>query len=305
MSAAAEEPGRIERLRRRTGMTPRAFTLSVGLPVLCAAVIAASLLVAPASDRGRLVLETFVAMLAGASVSSVGVFGGVLVPGLLLAGADPLYVPPLSLMLQVLVIPLGAASHYRLGNVSQSIALPLVVGGTIGAAIGVFFVATIPAALVARLIAGVIVSVGVMVLLTLRLRGLGHVRDARDVPTGRVGLIGSLAGFPTAISGAGWGPVGMTLLILSRIDPRQAVGSSTFGRLFIALFSVAFYVLFGKSAALQSIASHWWLIPALWAGAIVAIVPGAFVVTRLGRARATLLVTGISILLSLPTLIGG
>jgi len=63
----------------------------------------------------------------------IGVFGGVLVPGLLLLGVEPRVAAPLSLLLQVIVIPLGATSHAAIGNVQRSIAVPLIVGGVIAA----------------------------------------------------------------------------------------------------------------------------------------------------------------------------
>jgi hypothetical protein len=43
----------------------------------------------------------------------------------------------------------------------------------------------------------------------------------------------------------------------------------------------------------------------LLAGSVAAMVPGAFLVTRLGRERATVLITLLSIALALPTLVWG
>src|SRR5918996_1112340 len=113
-------------------------------------------------------------------------------------------------------------SHYRLGNVSRSIAVPLIIGGMIGAFVGPFFAAILEKDVIARLVAAMIVAVGVLVLATLRWGGLGAVRDGRDIPTLRVGGIGLTAGFSSGISGAGWGPIGVKLLILARIDVKQA-----------------------------------------------------------------------------------
>ena len=73
---------------------------------------------------------------AGLASTSIGVYGGVLVPGLLLLGVDPRFAAAASLFLQVLVIPIGAGAHYRLGNVTRTIALPLILGGVVGAFIG-------------------------------------------------------------------------------------------------------------------------------------------------------------------------
>ena len=66
----------------------------------------------------------------------MGVYGGVLVPGLLLLGVHPLFAAPLSLFLQVLIVPFGASAHVRLGNVSRPLVIPLITGGIIGAILG-------------------------------------------------------------------------------------------------------------------------------------------------------------------------
>src|SRR6185295_6136550 len=110
------------------------------------------------------------------------------------------------------VIPLAAGSHWRMGNLSKKVALPLVIGGVIGAFIGPFFAALLPKDVIARVVSGLIVLVGVIVLLTLRLTGLGTVRAENDVPNAKVAGIGLTAGFASGISGAGWGPIGVKLL---------------------------------------------------------------------------------------------
>ena len=148
---------------------------------------AACLLVDPRHARGgtgaasgaSIVLGTLVAMAAGLASTSIGVYGGVLVPGLLLLGVDPRFAAAASLFLQVLVIPIGAGAHYRLGNVTRSIALPLILGGVVGAFVGPFFASSLPKDVIARLVSALIVGVGVVVLATLRWGGLGSIRPAR------------------------------------------------------------------------------------------------------------------------------
>jgi hypothetical protein len=50
--------------------------------------------------------------------------------------------------------------------------------------------------------------------------------------------------------------------------------------------------------------NYWMLIP-MFAGSVAAMVPGAFMVTKLGREKATIVVTVLSISLAIPTLIWG
>jgi uncharacterized membrane protein YfcA len=233
----------------------------------------------------------------------VGVYGGVMVPGLLLLGIDPRFVAALTLFLQLLVIPLAAGSHYRMGNFSRRVALPLVVGGVIGGFAGPLFAAALPKELIARLVAALIVIIGAIVLTTHRLGRLDQPRPTHDVPRGRVAGIGLTAGFSSGISGAGWGPIGITMLLLARIDPRQAVGSSLFARMFMASAAVIAYV--AAQTAFQNVTPDWWLVLPLLAGSIAPMIPGALMVSRLGRERATVGITLLSIALALPTLVLG
>ncbi len=286
-----------------TGILSRGTFVTRVLPVASLVVVLIVLIAAPADERPTIILATLIAMGAGLASTSIGVYGGVLVPGLLLLGIDPRFAAAASLFLQILVIPIGAGAHYRLGNVTRTIAVPLILGGVVGAFAGPFFASMLPKDLIARLVAGLIVFVGLVVLATLRWGGLGSVRPPGDVPAARVGGIGLVAGFSSGISGAGWGPIGVKLLILSRLEPRMAIGSSLVGRIFMAGAAVIGYLL--SASAFEGVRPDYWLILPMFAGSLAAMVPGAAVLSRLGRERATVVITLLSIALALPTLIWG
>jgi uncharacterized membrane protein YfcA len=293
----------LDSLAERTGVSKRTVIAGTVLPVLAFIIVAAILVVAPTEERAPIFFGTLVAVAAGLSSTAIGVYGGVLVPGLLLLSVDARFAAAVSLFMQVLVIPLAAGSHYRMGNFSRNVAVPLLIGGVVGAFIGPFFAAMMPKDVIARLVAAMIVGVGIVVLITLKFSGLGTVRDDNDIPTARVGGIGLAAGFSSGISGAGWGPIGVKLLILARIDPRQAIGSSLFARIFMAASAVIGYLL--AQTAFQNVVADWWLIVPLLVGSIAPMIPGAMLVSRLGRERATVAITLLSIGLALPTLIFG
>ena len=121
-------------------------------------VIVATIGIAPADQKSTIFFASLIALAAGLSSTAIGVYGGVLVPGLLLLpGIDARFAAALSLFMQVLVIPLAAGSHYKMGNFSRKVALPLVIGGVIGAFIGPFFAAALPKEVIARLVAAMIV----------------------------------------------------------------------------------------------------------------------------------------------------
>ena len=296
-------PGRLKRLSASTGMSPRTIVAGTVLPLVALVVIVGTIGVAPADQRTTIFFATVVGLAAGLSSTAIGVYGGVLVPGLLLLSIDARFAAALSLFLQVLVIPLAAGSHYRMGNFSKKVALPLVIGGMIGAFIGPFFAAALPKDAIARVVAALIVFVGAIVLATLRLTGLGSVRAENDVPNARVGGIGLVAGFASGISGAGWCPLGVKMLILTRIDPKKAIGSSLFARIFMAASAVVGYVT--ASTAFQGVTPNWWIVLPLFFASIAPMILGAMLVSRLGRERATIGITLLSISLALPTLIWG
>jgi uncharacterized membrane protein YfcA len=294
---------RLDAWAARMGVSHRSLIAGLVLPLISLIVISATLLLAPGDQKQLILVSSVVAVVAGIAVSSVGVYGGVLVPGLLLLGVDPRFVAALSLGLQVLVVPLAAGSHYQMGNFSRAVAVPLLIGGVIGAFIGPLFAAALPQEAIARVIAALIILVGVIVLGTMRVRGLGQLRAPDDVPQPRVAGIGLAAGFASGISGAGWGPIGMTLLILTRIDPRQAVGSSLFARIFMAAAAVVGFIT--AQTAFRSVESNWWIVVPLLAGSVAPMILGAMFVSRLGRERATVIITVLSIVLAVPTLILG
>lgn len=299
----ALRPTILARLAARIGIRPRTLLIGIAVPLGALAIVAVTVFAAPPEETSVIVFSTLVAVAAGLSSTAIGVYGGVLVPGLLLLGVDARFAAAVSLFLQVLVIPLAAGSHYRLGNFSRNVAVPLLIGGVIGAFIGPFFAAALPKDVIARLVSAMIVLVGLIVLATLRLSGLGKVRSNDDVPSGRVAGIGLTAGFSSGISGAGWGPIGVKLLILSRIDPAQAIGSSLFARVFMAAAAVVGFLT--AQSAFHNVVPNWWIVVPLFVGSIAPMIPGALLVSRLGRDRATIAITLLSIGLALPTLIWG
>jgi uncharacterized membrane protein YfcA len=304
ISATGSPSGsRLDSWAAKIGVSRRTLIAGIVVPVLSLIAIATTFVAAPGDQRGLIFFSTLVALAAGLSSTAIGVYGGVLVPGLLLLGVDARFAAVASLFLQVLVIPLAASSHYRMGNFSRTVALPLVIGGVIGAFIGPFFAAALPKEWIVRIVSAMIVLVGVVVLATLRFSGLGKVRAENDVPQAQVGGIGLVAGFASGVSGAGWGPIGVKLLILSRIDPRQAIGSSLFARIFMAASAVVGFIV--AQTAFNNTTANWWIVVPLFAGSIAPMIAGALLLSRLGRDRATIGITLLSISLALPTLIFG
>ncbi len=282
------------------GRARRALAVAPFAGLVVVAVLVAG---APADGRVSLLAAAIVAASAGLAATSIGVFGAVLVPGLLLLGVEPRVAAPLSLLLQVVVIPLGATSHAVIGHVRRSITGPLIVGGIAGSASGALLASSVPGELVARAVAAVIVIVGLIVLANLRTGYASGRVEREEVRPARIGAIGAVAGFASGISGAGWGPIGVKLLIVSRIEPRHAIGSSLVGRVAMAVSAIATYAV--TATATGSLVVDPRLFVVLLAASAAAMLPGTLLIARLGRGPAAAGVAVLSIALALPTLLGG
>jgi uncharacterized membrane protein YfcA len=300
-----KEPSWVRAFRYRINVGPRLFAASVAAVLLAIVVVSLTLVLAPSAERSLVAGSSLVAIVAGAALTSVGVYGGVLVPGLLLLGVHPLFAAPLSLFLQVLIVPFGAGAHVRLGNVSRPIVVPLIAGGVIGAVLGPVVASFFEADHIRVAVEILIIVSAVLLLVSMPLKRMQVSRAPGDEPTTRIGVIGTVSGLASGVSGAGWGPMGVTLLILSRLEPRVAVGSSVFGRIFMAAAAVlsAAVVLAVTPGLYDRVQPDWLIVPSVLAASLAAMLPGAILATRLGRTRMSLIIATVSIVLAGAALI--
>ncbi len=286
--------------RKRLDVGPRTFAAAVAALIVSVVIITLSVILAPADERELLLAASLLAFGAGIALTSVGVYGGVLVPGLLLLGVDPRFAAPVSLFLQVLIVPFGAGAHYRLGNVKRELVVPLVIGGVIGAFLGPVVASFFEPDVIRVAVELLIIVAAILLLVSLPLKQMQTSRPDGDVPSTRIGAIGTVSGMASGISGAGWGPMGITLLILSRIEPRFAVGSSVFGRIFMAAAAVLGAVItFSLTPGLyDEIDPQWIIVAPLLTASVAAMLPGAVLGTHLGRTRMSILIATTSITLA-------
>nr|MBA2382091.1 TSUP family transporter [Chloroflexota bacterium] len=141
-------------------------------------------------------------------------------------------------------------------------------------------------------------------LLNLRQRGPQSATPVPATPrSATVGAIGVIAGAASGVSGAGWGPLGVKLLVLRRVDPRHAIGSSLTGRIAMAAAAVATYAI--RTPLGATLAGAGPLLAVLFGGSMAAMLVGTLFIGRIGRRRATLTVAVLSISLAIPTLVTG
>ena len=106
-------------LEDRLGVSRRTIFLGTLLPVIALIVIATTLVIAPESERGFIILGTHRRRRRRALVDGHRRLWRRARAGPAAARGRRAFCGGLSLFLQVLVIPLAAGSHYRMGNFSR------------------------------------------------------------------------------------------------------------------------------------------------------------------------------------------
>ncbi len=173
-------------------------------------------------------------------------FGALLVPSLILLQIEPRVAVASSLISQVVVVPLGGTSHASLGHVRTRIVAPLLAAGILGTLLGAQFSVSISDFLLKILIAVSTAVMGILVLILGNLDRNSELKDENGLPRRGLLLVGLVAGFAASAFGTGWGPVGVSLLLLMGMVPRLAIGSSLTARAPVALSATIAYLLLGS-----------------------------------------------------------
>lgn len=219
--------------------------------------------------------------------------GATVVPGLILLGVDPVIAIGSSLLLHVLIAPLGGISHYKFGHVRWRIFVPLVLVGVLGAFLGANISIHLPAEGLKLLVGISTIAAGLLITVRypranqLKLTLAPISKRLRVVSTPMVVSIALIAGLSHGALGTGWGPLGVSLLILVGVLPHTAVGSSLLARTFVALAGAStYYFLNGIQAD---------IVFPLLAGGSIAILLGTFTSKRL-QPRTLKLIVGVSVI---------
>lgn len=210
--------------------------------------------------------------------------GAVLMPALILLGIEPRVAVASSLIAQLVTVPLGGASHASFGHVRARIVAPLMGAGFLGTFAGAQFSISIGQFLLTILTAVSTIVIGILVLTRTVLEiGAGR-KDERAVRWQAFVVIGLVAGFAASAFGTGWGPVGVSLLLLAGIAPKLAVGSSVTARAPIALSATPATLAYFSLVGPQRVVELGILVPIV-GGGVLGILLGSVAVRRLGDRR--------------------
>lgn len=231
----------------------------------------------------------------------VGLIGAAVVPGLILLGVDPVIAIGSSLLLHVLIAPIGGISYYKFGHVRRRIFVPLLLMGVLGAFLGANISTHLPAGELKLLVGISTIAAGLFVIVKYPRRNeikltLATVsKRFRMASTPTVASIALVAGLAHGALGLGWGALGISFLILAGVLPHTAVGSSLLARSFVALAGVSTYYFLGDLQAD--------VILPLLAGGLIAIPFGVLTAKRLPPRTLKLIVGVVVIVLGISVLI--
>jgi len=210
--------------------------------------------------------------------SSLGMgYGTTLTPMLLLLGFPAKVVVPAVLVQELASGALNAAAHHALGNADmrlrgKALRLALLLGlcGVVGGAVAASVALRLPDKTV-KLVTGLIVlSMGLLVLLSGRLRG--------TLSWWRAGSLGLVAAANKGFMGGGYGPIVTAGQVVAGVAPREAVAVTSLSEVFTCAGGLLGYFAGGQ-------ALHWPLVVGLLAGGAAAAVFGAATVRALDPNR--------------------
>lgn len=155
---------------------------------------------------------------------------------LLASGSSPAVASAAVHIAEVFTTGASGISHLKLGNVSKSLFLRLLVPGMVGAAAGAWLVSSVDGDLIKPFIAAYLLLMGLYVVSKV----FRTLRPQRGEPR-HVAKLGLFGGFVDAVGGGGWGPVVTTTLVGRGNDPRLTIGSVNLAEFFLTFISAGVF----------------------------------------------------------------
>lgn len=179
--------------------------------------------------------------------ASAAAWGALSVPLLVLGGVEPAAAISSSLAASVLLSLFGGLNHWRYARSRVVSFVPLVLGGVLGALLGSFVSPAIPTSALRLLISVMTLFIGFVTISSKNGSGPEDTADRkctkwRQRRTTLFG-IGVVAGTAAGAFGAGWGTIGVALLLWTGIPPHSVVGSSLLARSAVAVTAAGSYAL--------------------------------------------------------------
>ncbi len=176
---------------------------------------------------------------------SAAAWGALSVPLLILLGVEPLAAISSSLAASVILSFFGGLTHWRYDRSRLGPLTPLLLGGCAGAVFGSVLSPVLSPSILGLFIGATTLSAGLLALFRREAVNSGDRRGGEAVKwqdrRATLASVGVVAGFFAGAFGAGWGTIGVALLVWTGIPPHTVVGSSLVARSLVALTAVGSY----------------------------------------------------------------
>jgi uncharacterized protein len=222
-----------------------------------------------------------VGLLAQAIDGALGMAYGITSSSFLLAaGAPPAMASGATHLAEVFTTGVSGVSHLRLGNVSKTLFLSLLLPGIVGALIGVYVLGQVDAAVLKPIVSTYLLVMGVYVFS----KAFRRIVPRRSLQAHKVAPLALVGGLMDTTGGGGWGPIVTTSLVGAGNDPRTTIGSVNLAEFFLTVTVAASFL-----SILD--ATVWVLVTGLATGGLVA-APFAAYMTRHLTAKTLLILVG-------------
>jgi uncharacterized membrane protein YfcA len=191
----------------------------------------------------------------------------------------------------------SGVSHFKSGNVSTKIAIPLTSTGVIGGVIGALFLVSLPVSIVTPIVAIILLILGGRILT--RFIWGGQIKITKGEHSRSLLLpLGLIGGMVDAIGGGGWGPIcTSTLVNINKEEPHYVIGSVNISEFFT---TIAIVVTFGLTIGFENFL--WFITIPLIIGGVIAAPIAAYTCRRVPSTLMGMLVGSILIVLNTRTL---
>jgi len=223
---------------------------------------------------GAVLAVFFAALLCEYIDSSLGMgYGTTLTPLLLLCGFEPLLIVPAVLFSEFCTGLSAALLHHRDGNVNflkdvraRKTAILLSALSVVGAVAAASIALSIPKVWLKSIIAIIILSVGFVILMT--------IRRQLKFRSGHIVALGAMAAFNKGLSGGGYGPLVTGGQVVSGMSAKHAVAVTSLAESVTCLAGLAAYLLMHGSIA-------WGMALPLTLGAMMSVPMATLTIRRL------------------------
>lgn len=137
----------------------------------------------------------------------------------------------------------SARTHFKLGNIDNSIVIYCAIGIAVGASLGAFFASKISGVLLQRVFAALVIIIALQLIF-----GRNRVSTITLLKP-VLAAIGLGSGFVSALMGIGGGALLVPILVWFQITIKKAIGCASLCGVVIALFGTASFIYTGYNAS--------------------------------------------------------